>query len=96
MNYNKKYKNEVDKIVKIIEEDKDKPKKMSLKEKHIFEMLYEDLNNGIDLSHLLYENNKIKLDIEENDNSVPSGGFIDKTISDYISNTNKLVNKAIL
>tara|TARA_Y100000389_G_scaffold203290_1_gene251270 strand:- start:5812 stop:6984 length:1173 start_codon:yes stop_codon:yes gene_type:complete len=93
MNYNKKYKNEVDKIVKIIEEDKDKPKKMSLKEKHIFEMLYEDLNNGIDLSHLLYENNKIKLDIEENDNSVPSGGFIDKTISDYISNTNKKVFK---
>ena len=57
MNYTKKYKNEVDKIVKIIEEDTDKPKNMSFKEKHIFEMLYEDLKNGIDLSHLLYENN---------------------------------------
>ena len=93
MNYNKKYKNEVDKIVKIIEEDTDKPKNMSFKEKNIFNILYEDLKNGIDLSHILYENNKIKLDIEENDNSVPSGGFIDKTISDYISNTNKKVYK---
>ena len=93
MNYNKKYKKEVDKIVKIIEENKDKPKNMSFKQKHIFEILYEDLKNGIDLSHLLYENNKINLDIEENNNSVPSGGFIDKTISDYISNTNKRVFK---
>ena len=93
MNYNKKYKKEVDKIVKIIEENKDKPKDMSLKEKNIFNILYEDLKNGIDLSHLLYKNNKIELDIEENNNSGPEGVFIDKTISDYISNTKKRVFK---
>ena len=66
---------------------------MSNKEKNIFNILYEDLKNGIDLSHLLYSNNKIKLDMEEDDNSVPVGGFIDKTISDYISNTKKSVFK---
>jgi hypothetical protein len=93
MNYNIKYKKEVDKIVNIIEENKDNPKNMSFKEKNIFNILYEDLKNGIDLSHILYENNKIKLDMEENDNSVPVGGFIDKTISDYISNTKKRVFK---